>query len=100
MPIYVYYCEDCDKRSEFFFRTANAKVAVACESCGSAEVSRVFSPFSIYRSELTQLQQLDPMYFKKVDDAMKNTPEADPMRHLKRMQSFDSTPDPGEPLDW
>lgn len=98
MPIYVYQCARCDNRSEIFFRSVNTTREVACESCGSADIERVFTPFAIYRSELTKLQQLDPTYYKRVNDAIKNTPEGDPMRHLDRMTSFDSTPDPGEPI--
>lgn len=98
MPIYVYQCGRCDVRTEVFFRRLNEDRQVTCESCGSADLERVFTPFAIYRSELTKLEQLDPMYYKKVDRAIKNTPEADPMRHLRRMKPFDSTPDPGEPI--
>ena len=101
MPIYVYQCSRCDVRTELFFRSMNTGAReVLCESCGSADVERVFTPFAIYRSELTKLQQLDPMYYKKVDDAIKHTPEADPIRHIKKMQDFDSTPDPGKPIEF
>ncbi len=98
MPIYVYQCNRCDVRSELFFRVMNAERTVACEACGSTEVERVFTPFAIYRSELTRLEQLDPSYFRRVDRAIANTPEAEPMRHIKRMTPFDSTPDPGDPI--
>ena len=98
MPIYVYQCGRCDVRSEFFFRSINATREVACDSCGSAEMEKVFTPFVIYRSELTKLEQLDPMYYKNVADAIKNTPEAEPMRHLNKMTPFESTPDPGPPI--
>jgi putative FmdB family regulatory protein len=99
MPIYVYQCNRCDVRTEIFFRSQNtAGKQVLCESCESADVERVFTPFAIYRSELTKLEQLDPMYYKKVDQAIKNTPEADPLRHIKKMQNFDSAADPGPPI--
>lgn len=98
MPIYVYQCHRCDVRTEVFLRRMNIERAVACEACGSAEVERVFTPFAIYRSELTKLEQLDPAYYKRVDQAIANTPEADPMRHLTRMTPFDQAPDPGAPI--
>lgn len=98
MPIYVYQCNRCDVRTEVFYRRLNEERVVLCESCESPDVERVFTPFTIYRSELTKLEQLDPVYYKKVDQAIKNTPEAEPLRHIEKMQPFDSTPDPGPPI--
>lgn len=98
MPIYVFQCSKCDVRTEVFFRRPDPVRVVTCEACDSPEVERVFSPFAIYRSELDHLQQLDPSYYKKVDQALANTPEADPMRHIKRMTPFDAAPDPGDPI--
>lgn len=98
MPIYVFQCRRCDVRTEAFFRSLALNRTVACEACGSTDVERVFTPFAIYRSELTKLEQLDPKYFQKVDAALAHTADADPMRHLRRMTSFDSTPDPGDPI--
>jgi putative FmdB family regulatory protein len=98
MPIYVFQCNRCDVRTEVFYRRMNAEREVLCESCGSAEMERVFTPFAIYRSELTRLQELDPTYYKKVDQAIANTPEADPMRHLNRMTPFDKAAEPGDTI--
>jgi putative FmdB family regulatory protein len=98
MPIYVYQCNRCDVRTEVFLRRLNAASRVLCESCNSRDVERVFTPFTVYRSELQKLEQLDPNYYKKVDQAIANTPEAEPMRHLRRMTSFDQAQDPGEPI--
>lgn len=98
MPIYVYQCDRCDVRTEVFQRRLTAEREVACDACGSTDVQRVFTPFTVYRSELDKLQQLDPSYYKKVDQAIANTPEAEPMRHLKRMASFDQAPEAGDPI--
>jgi putative FmdB family regulatory protein len=98
MPIYVFQCNRCDVRTEVFYRRMNAEREVLCESCGSAEMERVFTPFAIYRSELTKLQELDPTYYKKVDQAIANTPEADPMRHLNRMTPFDRAAETGDTI--
>jgi len=98
MPIYVYQCNRCDVRTEVFFRRLNAEREVLCEACGSPDLERVFTPFAVYRSELDKLEALDPSYYKKVDQAIAKTPEADPMRHIRRMTPFDKTPDPGDPI--
>lgn len=98
MPIYVFQCNRCDNRSELFFRRLSDDRVIECESCHSSDVERVFTPFAIYKSELTRLQQLDPSYYKKVDQAIRNTPEAEPMRHIERMTPFDATPEAGDPI--
>ena len=101
MPIYVYQCNRCDVRSEVFHRSlASAERAgrLSCDACGSPAVERVFTPFAIYRSEQDRLAQIDPKYYKMVDQAITNTPEAEPMRHLSRMMPFDAARDPGEPI--
>jgi putative FmdB family regulatory protein len=100
MPIYVYQCSRCDVRTEVFLRRLNAKRELLCGACGSTEMQRVWTPFAVARSEIDELQQLDPKYFKKVDQAIANTPEADPMRHLQRMTPFDRAKDPGDPIDF
>jgi putative FmdB family regulatory protein len=100
MPIYVYQCNRCDVRTEVFQRRLTAERTVECDACHSPDVERVYTPFVIYRSELTKLEQLDPTYYKKVDQALKNTPEADPMRHIERMTPFEQTPDPGPPIQF
>ena len=98
MPIYVFQCNRCDVRTEVFFRRPDPARTVSCESCNSTEVERVFTPFTVYRSEVDKLEALDPSYYKKIDQAIAKTPEADPMRHLNRMTPFDKAKDPGEPI--
>ena len=98
MPIYVYQCSRCDVRTEVFYRRFNAERQVVCDACGSAAVDRVFTPFTVYRSELDKLEALDPKYYKKVDAAIAGTAEADPMRHITRMTPFDHAADPGDPI--
>lgn len=100
MPIYVYQCSRCELRTEVFERRLNSGRSVSCAACGSVDMERVFTPFAIYRSEQTKLEQLDPKYYRKVDEAMRNTPEADPMRHLNRMTPFDRAADPGDPINF
>lgn len=100
MPLYVYDCGDCDHRFEVFLRSSTAAVPVKCESCGSASISRSVSGFAIARSELERLRALDPRYKRMIEEAVKNTPEADPERHLKKMTSFDSATEVGDRINF
>lgn len=98
MPLYVYQCRRCEVRTEVLQRKVDAPAEATCRACGSADVERVFSAFATYRSELDRLRELDPKYYERVDRAMANTADADPMRHLKRMIPFDSARDAGGPI--
>jgi putative FmdB family regulatory protein len=98
VPLYVYQCRRCDARTEVLQRRFDAPREAVCETCGSAELDRVFTPFATYRSEVDKLRNLDPRYYDRVDRAMSNTRDADPMRHLERMTPFDSATDPGDPV--
>jgi putative FmdB family regulatory protein len=98
MPLYVYQCRRCDVRTEVFQRRMDTPREAVCEACGSVELERVYTPFAVYRSELDRLRGLDPKYYARVDQALANTREADPMRHLERMTRFDSTNEPGDTI--
>lgn len=98
MPIYVYQCNRCDVRTDIFQRSLNSARPPVCDACHSSDVERVYTPFAIYRSELEKIQQLDPTYYKKVDQAIRSTPEAEPMRHLGRMTPFSEAPEAGDPI--
>jgi putative FmdB family regulatory protein len=98
VPLYVYQCRRCDVRTEVLQRRLDSPREAVCEACGSADLERVFTPFATYRSEVDKLRQLDPKYYARVDQALANTREADPMRHLEHMTPFDSTSEPGEPI--
>ncbi len=100
MPLYVYQCRRCEVRTEVFQRRMDTPRDAVCEACGSSEMQRVYTPFATSRSELDRLRSLDPKYYARVDQALANTPEADPMQHLKRMQSFDSVAESGDPIKW
>jgi len=96
VPLYVYQCRRCEVRTEVLQRRLDTPCEAVCETCGSADLERVFSAFATYRSELDRLRELDPKYYARVDQAMANTRDADPMRHLNRMMPFDSAREPGE----
>jgi putative FmdB family regulatory protein len=96
--LYVYQCRRCEVRTEVLQRRLDAPSEAVCDACGSADLQRVYTPFATYRSEADKLRELDPSYYQRVDRAMANTRDADPMRHLQRMTPFDSASEPGEPI--
>lgn len=98
LPLYVYHCPRCDSPTEVFQHTFGAPRDAACATCGSIDLERVYTPFATHRSELDRLRDLDPRYFDRVDRAMANTRDADPMRHLERMTPFSAATDPGDPI--
>jgi hypothetical protein len=85
-------------RTEVLQRRFDTPREAVCEACGSTELERVFTPFATHRSEIDRLRDLDPKYYARVDRALANTRDADPMRHLERMLPFDSASDPGDPI--
>jgi putative FmdB family regulatory protein len=100
MPLYVYQCRRCDVRTEVFQRRMDVPREAVCESCGSGDLVRVYTPFATYRSELDKLRSLDPKYHARVDQALANTRDADPMRHLERMTPFDSVAEKGDRINF
>ena len=100
MPVYVYHCKRCDCTSELFQRSLNATSQPFCEHCGSSEVERSVTSFAAPKSEIDRMRDLDRRYYRKVDDAIARTPEADPMRHLQKMTPFSTASDPGPKIDF
>jgi putative FmdB family regulatory protein len=98
LPLYVYRCRSCESHTEVFQHTFGAPSDAVCERCGSLNLARVYTPFTTQRSELDKLQNLDSKYYDRVDRAMANTRDADPMRHLERMTPFSAATDPGNPI--
>ena len=70
MPIYEYRCQACHRVSSFFFKVASAARAVNCDHCGDAGMDRIMSSFSQGRTEADEYRNLDPRYYKMVDDAL------------------------------
>ncbi|MEZ4501358.1 MAG: zinc ribbon domain-containing protein [Dehalococcoidia bacterium] len=100
MPLYVYRCDDCDERFEVFLRTPRASSPSTCEHCGSKNIKRQVAGFAVANSELDRLRALDPQYKRMVEDHVRDTPEADPMRHLEKMIPFDAAQEVGDPVDF
>ena len=67
MPIYEYFCLDCRKRVNVFFRTfsaatnATANGEVRCPSCEGVRLHRLISRVAVHRSEESRMEDLaDP----------------------------------------
>ena len=61
---------------------------VICKYCDSTDLEKIISSISVHKNLSSKLSSLDPRYDKLVDNAIKNTPEADPNRHLRKMKPF------------
>jgi len=61
---------------------------VICKHCQGTDLEKFISSVSVHRNLTSKLSSLDPRYDKMVDSAIKNTPEADPNRHLRKMKPF------------
>ena len=98
MPVYEYRCQSCRLISSHFFKVAAAAREVSCEHCGHSEPERIMSSFARGRTEGDQLRDLDPRYYRMVDDALGNAPAAsDPDHYLRRMAPFSAAEQPGDP---
>ena len=98
MPIYEYRCHQCGDTSSFYLRTYSAAPPANCRHCDSADLQRIMSSFAYHSSESDKLNQLDPKYYKLVDDAMANAPkESDPNYHNDNMVPFSQAKETGEP---
>jgi putative FmdB family regulatory protein len=47
MPIYEFYCQECNTIFSFFSRTVNTRKAPACPRCGRPKLSRQVSLFAV-----------------------------------------------------
>lgn len=63
MPIYEYFCLDCRKRVNIFFRTFSAasNSEAHCPNCDSVRLHRLISRVAVHRSEESRMEDLaDP----------------------------------------
>ena len=98
MPIYEYRCQDCGSASSFYLRTSKSTPPSQCKHCDSENLQRIFSSFAYVKSEADKVAQLDPNYFKMVDQAMAKAPkDTDPEHHLRKMVPFSQAKETGEP---
>ncbi len=60
MPLYPYYCRQCDETIEIFARTPGEDIGpkLLCELCGSRELERRLSPPRLPVDDAAVLQML------------------------------------------
>lgn len=98
MPIYEYRCEGCAGVSTVYLRTFSSADPAECQLCGGGSLRRIISRVAYIRSEADKLEQLDPKYYKMVDQALANAPaNSDPDYHMDRMVPFSQAKEKGEP---
>ena len=98
MPIYEYRCQSCHRVTSRFFKVASAASAVSCDLCGAADTERIMSSFAQGRTEADALRNLDPRYYKMVDQALGNAPATTrPEHYLRQMAPFSAADKTGEP---
>jgi putative FmdB family regulatory protein len=69
MPIYEYECAKCHKRSSILTLRVSEAVDEVCQHCGSRNLRRLMSRFSMPRSEEARLDALsDPSSLGDVDE--------------------------------
>jgi putative FmdB family regulatory protein len=57
MPIYEYRCGGCGRLSSVFVRNPSTAKQPLCQHCGSADLARAVSKFSVARTESQILEQ-------------------------------------------
>ena len=92
MPVYEFRCPECDEITTVSCTIAARPDTVVCGSCSSADATLIMSRTSVHLSSASKAARLDPKYDRKVDQAMRNTPHADPDRILKRLKPFPKDP--------
>lgn len=88
MPIFEFQCDKCGAMQEVLWRSGSSEASLKCNACGDNRLTKVMSSPSIHRNLSSQLSRLDNKYDRMVDQAVRNTPEADPNRHLRKMKPF------------
>jgi putative FmdB family regulatory protein len=88
LAVYEFRCPDCGEVTSHWCAIADRPATIACAHCGRPGATRILSQSSVRLSSASKVARLDPKYDKMVDRAMKNTPEADPDRVLRRLKPF------------
>jgi putative FmdB family regulatory protein len=96
MPIYEFYCEDCNTIFNFFSKTVNTSKKPKCPRCRKKTLSRQMSPFAI-SGRASEEGDLDdfPMDEAKMEKAMQalagqaeNMNEDDPRQAANLMRKL------------
>jgi putative FmdB family regulatory protein len=88
LAVYEFRCADCGELTSHWCAIADRPTTVVCEHCGQPGAAFIVSQSSVRRSSASKVARLDPKYDRMVDAAMKNTPEGDPDRVLRRLKPF------------
>ena len=92
LAVYEFRCADCAEITSHWCSIAERPASVVCARCGAPGAARIVSQSSVRLSSASKVARLDPKYDKMVDRAMKNTPQGDPDRVLKRLKPFPKDP--------
>jgi putative FmdB family regulatory protein len=101
MPIYEFRCQSCRRRTSLFVRTITAQPAGgACEHCGSADITRIFSRVAVLKgddladfgeSSLADVDESDPRtmakWVRKMSRQMGEPMDAEMEADLERMEA-------------
>lgn len=69
MPLFEYRCEDCKRKFTLLVGMTAEGASQACPRCGSAQIRKLISRFTLARSEDDVLDSLsDPMNIGDPDD--------------------------------
>lgn len=69
MPIYEYECDRCHRRTSILTLRVSEETDAVCGKCGSTEMHRLMSRFSMPRSEEARMDRLaDPANFAGLDE--------------------------------
>jgi putative FmdB family regulatory protein len=93
MPIYEYYCGDCRKRVNVFFRTMSeaSDEAARCPNCQGAHLRRLVSRVAVLKSEESRMENMaDPSMMAGLENE-------DPRALASFMRRMSG--EMGEPLD-
>ena len=101
MPIYEYRCGKCRRRMDIFVQGFSPPTTPSCTKCGSKELSRIYSSFTVRRSKNDRGVYDEILSDSKLTHGlMRNDPRAlaEWSRKMARATSEDVTPESEELL--
>ncbi len=98
MPIYEYYCSDCNTIFSFFSKLISPDKKPCCPKCGKKDLERQISAFAMTGGRKTETGDADlPVDESKMESAMmslageaENIDENDPAQAARLMRKFSS----------
>ncbi len=100
MPLYEYRCDNCHRRVTILIRDFSGSSSITCPNCGSTELERLFSSFSVRKSDTAVYDEIlsDSQLVKGL---MHNDPRALAEWNKKMSQGIDEeiAPEYDEMLD-